>query len=613
MFTDQPRWLRKSSLPLVSPFNVCLIPRLTNYQRFDQGPSLLLLPGMFEETFHDLGTSLADSGVRLHKCNPNYHIHFHDGVTFSLSTDLAAMKREIEAWEGKPGFDRYLSFLKEAHTHYEASAIHVLHRNFEGYLSMLRWGFLRNVFALHPFESIWGRASQYFMTERLRRVFTFGSMYMGMSPYEAPGTYSLLQYTELAEGIWYPEGGFNKVCIIVDVCFERRSCMECADSQQVPSTLADISRSLGADYKLSTSVQSITTDASDTHATGVILDNGTALTADAIIANADLVYAYNNLLPQSTYSRSLSARTASCSSLSFYWALDTTIPELKAHNIFLAEHYRESFDQIFHDQDLPDEPSFYVNVPSRVDPTASPQGKDAVVILCPVGHLLASESSTPTSFFTWGKKRGLQPKTAQDWENLVSRARESVLQIMETRLGTDIRSHIIHEDLNTPSTWETKFNLDKGAILGLSHSFFNVLCFRPATRHATLQNLHFVGASTHPGTGVPIVLAGAKLVADEVCEDFGARKPWGEWDAKAYERRGDVWAGGGEGKRGVKGAGMVMENGDEGKVMNGVAKGQGKGRDSKLDEVHQGVTWGHVFAALVAWLAAIWLKRSGYV
>lgn len=121
------------------------------------------------------------------------------------------MKDEIERYEGKDGFERYLGFLQESHRHYELSVIHVLKKNFYSFLSMARPKFLQYLHALHPFESVYGRASKYFYTERLRRVFTFASMYMGMSPYDAPGTYSLLQYTELAEGIWYPIGGFHKV------------------------------------------------------------------------------------------------------------------------------------------------------------------------------------------------------------------------------------------------------------------------------------------------------------------------------------------------------------------------------------------------------------------
>jgi phytoene desaturase (3,4-didehydrolycopene-forming) len=180
-------------------------------QRFDQGPSLLLLPRLFRETFEDLDTTLEDEGVQLVKCEPNYSIHFHDDIKFQMSTDLATMKREVERFEGIGGYERYLSFLQEAHKHYEHSITHVLRKNFFSFWSMLRLPFLPHLLELHPFESIYGRATGYFKTERLRRVFTFASMYMGMSPFEAPGTYSLLQYTELAEGIWYPIGGFWKV------------------------------------------------------------------------------------------------------------------------------------------------------------------------------------------------------------------------------------------------------------------------------------------------------------------------------------------------------------------------------------------------------------------
>lgn len=136
---------------------------------------------------------------------------FGDGECFRLSSDLAAMKPEIERWEGEAGFRRYLAFLREAHDHYEISLREVLHKNFDSIWNMLRLSFLPHLLQLHPFESIYSRAARYFWSERLRRVFTFGSMYMGMSPFDAPGTYSLLQYTELAEGIWYPQGGFHKV------------------------------------------------------------------------------------------------------------------------------------------------------------------------------------------------------------------------------------------------------------------------------------------------------------------------------------------------------------------------------------------------------------------
>lgn len=462
-------------------------------QRFDQGPSLLLLPHLFREAFYDLGTSLEAEGVELLKCEPNYNIWFSDGESFELSTDVARMKNEVEKWEGKDGFERYLGFLQEAHRHYELSVTHVLKRNFTSLLSMARPSFVRHLLALHPFESIYSRASKYFWTERLRRVFTFGSMYMGMSPFDAPGTYSLLQYTELAEGIWYPKGGFHRIV----------------------SALVGVGERLGVSYHLSTAVSKIIIEPGKNRATGVILSTGESITADVVVVNADLVYAYNNLLPPSSSAKSLQKRGASCSSISFYWAMNRRVPELTTHNIFLADDYRESFDDIFKKQLIPSQPSFYVNVPSRIDPTASPEGTDAIVVLVPVGHLDEDEG------------KGLNVHNKQDWDAMISKARHTVFSTIEARTGArGLEQALVKETVNAPPNWKDLFNLDKGAILGLSHSFFNVLSFRPSTRHPSIKGLYFVGASTHPGTGVPICLAGSKITSEQVLDSFGMDKPW---------------------------------------------------------------------------------------
>ncbi|KAJ3946435.1 phytoene dehydrogenase AL-1 [Colletotrichum tropicale] len=463
--------------------------------RFDQGPSLFLLPQLFHETFRDLDTTMADAGVDLLRCETNYNIWFHDGELFRHSSDLAAMKSQIERWEGKDGFERYLQWLREAHTHYEVSVREVLHKNFSKLVNLARPRFVRHVVSLHPLESIWSRASRYFWTERLRRVFTFAVMYMGMSPFDAPATYSLLQYTEFAEGIWYPRGGFHSVV----------------------AALVRIGESLGVKYRLNTPVSKVLTDGQK--ATGVILESGESLTADVVVVNADLVYAYGNLLPQTptitNYYDSLQKREPSCSSISFYWCLDRKVPELSTHNIFLAEQYQESFDAIFKRHSLPDEPSFYVNVPSRVDPSAAPEGKDTVIVLVPIGHLSRSKNDD-----------GLTTDE-KDWDAIVAKARSMILSIVSERTGCpNLGDMITHEIVNTPLTWEEKFNLDKGAILGLNHGFFNVLAFRPKTRAEGLDNAYFVGASTHPGTGVPIVLAGAKITAEQILDDRRLEVPW---------------------------------------------------------------------------------------
>lgn len=260
---------------------------------------------------------------------------------------------------------------------------------------------------------------------------------------------------------------------------------------------------MGVKYLFNSPVDSVLLSKDQKTVEGVKLENGKELRADLVVINADLVYAYNNLLPSSQYARSLKTRAASCSSISFFWSFDSIIEELDVHNIFLADQYSESFDAIFKKHSLPDDPSFYINVPSRIDKTAAPTGKDAAVILVPISHLLEKQSDV------------------KDWDALVANTRNLILETIETRTGArNLRQRLLHEDFNTPVTWREKFNLDRGAILGLSHSFFNVLCWRPKTRHDDISGLYFVGASTHPGTGVPVCLAGGKIVSKQIINDW---------------------------------------------------------------------------------------------
>ncbi|KAI0007019.1 hypothetical protein F4779DRAFT_527696 [Xylariaceae sp. FL0662B] len=485
--------------------------------RFDQGPSLLLLPKLFQEAFHDLDTSLEAEGVELLRCPTNYKVWFADGENFELSTDLARMKAQIERWEGKDGFERYLAWLGEAHRHYELSVSEVLHKNFTSFFDLVVPHFVWTGFKLHPLHSIWNRASKYFWSERLRRVFTFATMYMGMSPFNAPATYSLLQYTELAEGIWYPRGGFHAVL----------------------GALVKVSERLGARYRLNAPVKQILTRPDGKTARGVELESGEILEADVVVVNADLVYAYSELFPQTAatqrYGASLRQRDGSCSSISFYWSLSRKVPELQTHNIFLADEYRESFDAIFERQSLPEEPSFYINVPSRIDASAAPEGRDAIIALVPTGHLLESRGSARQGVV--GLPREKEQAQEQEWPALVERARRAVLSTVAARTGCEPLADLItHEIVNDPSVWEAKFNLDKGSILGLSHSFFNVLAFRPGTRAKGFKNAYFVGASSHPGTGVPIVLAGAKITTEQILADCKMRTPWQQMSSQIRDQ-----------------------------------------------------------------------------
>jgi phytoene dehydrogenase-like protein len=189
------------------------------------------------------------------------------------------------------------------------------------------------------------------------------------------------------------------------------------------------------------------------------------------------------------------------SALMFYWAVEgERSPHLLHHNLFLADHlYRQSFDQIFRDLTLPDQPSFYINAASRTDGGVAPADGDAIMALVPVGHINEAHP--------------------QDWLALRQRARSTVLSRLDELGVNNITGRITQEAFLGPEQYLQDLNLAKGAAFGLSHDFLQVGYLRPRNRHSRYGNLYFVGASTHPGTGLPIVLLSARLVAERICEE----------------------------------------------------------------------------------------------
>ncbi|KDN52487.1 phytoene desaturase [Tilletiaria anomala UBC 951] len=459
-----------------------------NGHRWDQGPSLYLMPELFERAFKDLGEDVKNH-YALHTCNPTYNIHFADGEKFTLTPNLAEMGPQLERLERPEGVNdplgNFIKFLKEAGEHYEESIEHVLLKDWSvSPLSLLRIELLLMLWrtkALRVYRSLYGRASNFFRSSHVRQAMTFSSMFMGISPFRAPATYSLLQYAENSKGVLYPIGGFHKV---------------------VESLEKIANKKFGVEFRYNAGVKKVLPNLQcPGRVLGVELDSGEEVKADLVVCNADLVWAYNNLLPESSYSQGLRKLEQTCSSFSFYWALKETVLELSGHNIFLADQYQESFDEIFDKGELPSQPSFYVNVPSRLDPTAAPPGKDTLVVLVPCGLLRAD--NTP----------GVAD-THEELERLKERARRQIIEAISKRLNRpDFESLIEHEIVNDPFTWKEKFNLFRGSILGLSHSIMQVLYFRPSTQHSYYRNLFFVGASTQPGTGVPVVVAGTEVIA----------------------------------------------------------------------------------------------------
>jgi phytoene desaturase len=445
---------------------------------FDTGPSLFLMPATYRATYADLGERMEDY-LDLIRIDPTYRIHFHDGSTIDLTGDLEHMRDQLETFE--PGsFDQYLAFVAEGYRHYTKSLEKFVGRNFYTLGEFFAPANLPLLFELKPLRKHYANLERYFRNPRLRAAFSFQNMYMGLSPYDAPATYTLLQFTELAEGVWYPRQGMYAVV----------------------ESLTAIAERWGAKFHYESPVSKI--DVVDDHAVGVTLQGGEQVKADVVVVNADLPYAYSALLPDPEIAGRMVRKKHTSSTLMFYWGLKGRRGgQLLHHNVFLADHrYRESFEQIFYDYTLPDELSFYVHSPVRSVPDFAPEGSDALMVLVPTGCM--------------------DPARPQDWVALQERARQNVLDRLAQVGVTGIDRDRVFETTLMPPDYRDIWNLSRGAAFGLSHNVLQVGYLRPHNRHPIYGNVYFCGASTHPGTGVPIVLISARLATERILKEQGA-------------------------------------------------------------------------------------------
>ncbi len=442
---------------------------------FDTGPTLFIMPDVYEDEFAALGYSVREM-LDLQRVDPTYHLVFDDGSQLALTSDLKSMQDQLESIE-PDSLQGFLRYMDEGHRHYTLAMQHLVKRDFRTAGDFFNLQNLGLLFKIAPLTRHYDHMSDFFKTARLKSAFTFQDVYMGLSPFDAPATFSMMPYTEMAHGVWYPRGGMYRV---VDA-------------------LMEIAQQARVEFAFDTAVKQIVLN--DGRAEGVILEDGRRLHADAVLANADLPYVYQDLLPRDGQAEQLLRKRYSCSVISFFWGIDRPYKSLGPHTLFLADDYRANFDEIIHDLAVPTNPSLYIHAPARLDPTMAPAGEDTLIAIVPVGHLNERED--------------------EDWKARIQQARQAVFHRLALRGIHDLEAHIKFETCFTPISWRKRYNLVRGSTHGLSHNLTQLAYFRPSNRHSHYYNLYFVGASTRPGTGMPTALISARLAAQRITEDFG--------------------------------------------------------------------------------------------
>jgi phytoene desaturase len=442
--------------------------------RFDTGPTLMVMRPLYETEFASMGARMGDL-MNLKRVDPTYHLVFDDGSQLSLTSDMKSMQEQLEAFE--PGaIQGLLGYMQEGHRHYHLGVDKLVDRDFRKATDFFNLANFPLLFQVKPLVNHYGNMSNYFKNPRLKAAFTFQDMYMGLSPFDAPATFSMMPYTELAHGVWYPQGGMYS---LVDA-------------------LMTLAGQAGVEFAYKTTVEQISIQGSE--ARGVTLAGGGRMEADIVLANADLPYVYEKLLPQDGIAEKLSRKRFSCSVISFFWGIDQPYPALGPHTLFLADEYRQSFDTIIHDLGLATHSCIYIHAPARLDPAMAPQGQDTLIAIVPVGHL--------------------SPDEDQDWGAIRDLARQQVFRRLEAYGISGLESHIKFENTFTPLSWRKRYNLVKGSTHGLCHNLMQLGYLRPSNKHSRYHNLYFVGASTRPGTGLPTAMVSGRLTAQRIVDEM---------------------------------------------------------------------------------------------
>ncbi|WP_339202908.1 phytoene desaturase family protein [Paenibacillus sp. FSL K6-3182] len=432
---------------------------------FDRGPTFFMMPHLLEEMFQSVNRSLYDY-VELIALDPLYRLQFGD-VAFSPTRDEKQMVERIEALF--PGNGKgYLQFMKEEGEKYNKVSP-LLQRPFSKLSDYISRDVFQALPRLNAVGSVYDRLSRYFTDERLKYAFTFQAKYLGMSPWECPGTFTILAYLEHKFGLFHPVGGVNRVC----------------------EAMAEVIREYDGEIVTSCGVQRVLSRSGK--AVGLLLENGEKIEADHIIINADFATAMNHLFEPGELKKYSPAKLAkkkySCSTYMLYLGVNREI-HMPHHNILFANNYRQNVHEIMTKKMLSSDASIYIHNPGLNDPTLAPIGKTALYALMPVPNLTANIS----------------------WEEQRKLVREKMIERMEQEPElAGFSADIEEEAIITPLDWRNDHHVYEGATFNLAHSLDQMMKLRPHNRFEELANCWLVGGGTHPGSGLPTIFESARI------------------------------------------------------------------------------------------------------
>ena len=440
---------------------------------FDAGPTIITAPFLLEELWTLCARRMADD-VDLRPVDPFYRLRFDDGSWFDYSGDMSRMRAEVARLSPQDvaGFER---FVAEADTCYRLGFEQqgpAPFQTFDGLLAQIP-----AMLKMKAWRTLHGMAASHLRDPRLRIVMSFHPLLIGGNPFAVSSIYSLITALERRFGVHWAMGGTGTVV----------------------RGLVGLLEGLGGQLRLNAEVQEITVaprgaSGGRPRATGVRLAQGETLSADLVVSNADTAWTYRHLIDarhrRHWTNRRIERARHSMSLFVWYFGTDRVYPELPHHVMLFGPRYRGLMNDIFKRQVLAADFSLYLHRPTATDPSMAPPGCDAFYVLVPVPHL----------------------GSGTDWAQQAEPYRQAVAQALDRTVLPGFQSHVVTSRVVTPQHFHDQLLSFQGAAFGLEPVLQQSAWFRPHTCSEDIDGLYIVGASTHPGAGIPGVLNSARAL-----------------------------------------------------------------------------------------------------
>ena len=439
--------------------------------KFDGGPTVITAPHQYDELFELAGKNRKDY-ITFIPLDPFYRIFNGNGDHFNYWRDQDKTETEIAKYSPSD-IVGYRIFLKKMNAIFQW--FHPFtEKSFTTLLSFLR--IFPYVFKTGTWRSMYGFASKHVKNDFIRKVLSFHPLLIGGNPFDTPSIYGLIIGFEKEWGVHYCLGGTGAIVKAFCKLFE-----DC-----------------GGTIRLNTEVSRLIIE--NKRVAGLVMADGSIVMTDSVICNGDLAFCYKNLVPKKNLPRSLDLWLKniqySNSLVVIYFGTKKryTDSKLSHHNLILGNNYRQFMNDVFSNKRMPRELGLYLHMPSASDPSIAPPGCESFYVLSLVPNLDGKIN----------------------WKEIMPQYTEMIINFLEENYLPDLKKNIVVQHSVTPLHFESTLNSYKGAAFSIKPSMAQSGYFRPQVKSNWFKDLYFVGASVHPGAGIPAVMASGKIAAHEI-------------------------------------------------------------------------------------------------